>query len=454
MGQNPEVFGVAVSPFSTQGFPSDYDWLGRSFTDALIGRLYESGQVRVAEREYLEKLINEMAFMKSGLVDEKTAVNMGRLLGVKFFVFGSVSLVGNSVVCRARVISVERGEVAGVCEATGGKDQLLRVQSDVGRKITQALALEKAFTEKASVVPSIKATVLMDLERLRQMCRSMPQVGLDPARKRRESEYYFALTLSEKILKEAPALGEVYLYRGIIELQLGDYDKAETDIQTAKSLSASGIDCDLALANVYFLRRDFTEAERLLRRSIWANRSEARAWYVLGRTLMEEGRYLGASEAFLRACEENPFIADAEANLRVILTDPVRSGKLIRALEERKPGVHSAARLFLGFWENNVKGVHEYIPFALASHPSLYMAHYMAGLYDLTRKQKKSAHRHFVTCLSLNSSFPEVHRELGLLELETNRIHEGKHHLDIYLNTADYIDDYDRIEKALAKHKG
>lgn len=59
-------------------------------SDRLMENLVDSGRFNLIEREQLEAILNEHAFNLSGLVDPATAVQIGKLTGVKYIVYGSV----------------------------------------------------------------------------------------------------------------------------------------------------------------------------------------------------------------------------------------------------------------------------------------------------------------------------------------------------------------------------
>jgi curli biogenesis system outer membrane secretion channel CsgG len=49
------------------------------------------GKIRLIEREQLEKVLGEQKLANSGLVDETTAVQMGKLVGVRYMITGKVT---------------------------------------------------------------------------------------------------------------------------------------------------------------------------------------------------------------------------------------------------------------------------------------------------------------------------------------------------------------------------
>jgi len=62
--------------------------------DVFVTELVKSGKFRVVEREQLEALMQEKHLTLSGDVDPKTAVKIGKLLGVNYLLTGSVTEYG------------------------------------------------------------------------------------------------------------------------------------------------------------------------------------------------------------------------------------------------------------------------------------------------------------------------------------------------------------------------
>jgi curli biogenesis system outer membrane secretion channel CsgG len=62
--------------------------------DVFVTELVKSGKFRVVEREQLEALMQEKNLSLSGDVDPKTAVKIGKLLGVNYLLTGAVTEYG------------------------------------------------------------------------------------------------------------------------------------------------------------------------------------------------------------------------------------------------------------------------------------------------------------------------------------------------------------------------
>lgn len=67
--------------------------LGESIAEGVAGQLVNMGGAKVYTRRDLQKILQEQKFQQSGLTDEKTLVQLGKLAGVKYIITGSVNNV-------------------------------------------------------------------------------------------------------------------------------------------------------------------------------------------------------------------------------------------------------------------------------------------------------------------------------------------------------------------------
>lgn len=98
---------IAVLPFEAKG---DAQKLDVSVTDKLVTQLVNLRRFKVMERTALEKVLKEQKLQVSGIVDEKTAVNVGKIAGADAIVIGDVNVVGGVAKVSARVIDTETSE--------------------------------------------------------------------------------------------------------------------------------------------------------------------------------------------------------------------------------------------------------------------------------------------------------------------------------------------------------
>src|SRR4030081_83901 len=86
---------IAVLEFKNKA-DNQWWWHGGAAAaqDVFVTELVKSGKVRVVEREQPAALMQEKGLTLSGDVDPKTAIKIGKLLGVNYLLTGSVTEYG------------------------------------------------------------------------------------------------------------------------------------------------------------------------------------------------------------------------------------------------------------------------------------------------------------------------------------------------------------------------
>lgn len=91
-----------------RGFSEDErDALAQQFLQALQG----TGRFVIVDRQDMEKIIEELKFQASDMVDQREVVELGGLMGVDFFVTCSIRPLRGIYQITARLISVEKANV-------------------------------------------------------------------------------------------------------------------------------------------------------------------------------------------------------------------------------------------------------------------------------------------------------------------------------------------------------
>ncbi len=87
---------VAVLEFKNK--VQGYGWsgykAGQAAQDMLVTELVKKGKYRVMEREQLEAILQEKNLSLSGDIDPKTAVKLGKMIGVEYLIAGAVTEMG------------------------------------------------------------------------------------------------------------------------------------------------------------------------------------------------------------------------------------------------------------------------------------------------------------------------------------------------------------------------
>lgn len=99
---------VAVLAFETVG---DDAKLGEGAAEILRTTLVETGRYTIVERGMLKQVLEEQRLNLSGVVDQKEAAGIGKILGAQLVAVGSVVRLGENYTLNIRFVNVETGEV-------------------------------------------------------------------------------------------------------------------------------------------------------------------------------------------------------------------------------------------------------------------------------------------------------------------------------------------------------
>lgn len=127
---------VAIVDFRAIGAPQQF---GEAVAENLRNALVQQKQYTVVERAQIDKALKEQAFGQSGMVDAKQAVTLGKLVGAKIIVVGSVTKLGSTYTVNARFIDVETGEATDARSIkTNNEDDIAQVVDELAAKLSGA----------------------------------------------------------------------------------------------------------------------------------------------------------------------------------------------------------------------------------------------------------------------------------------------------------------------------
>jgi len=92
-------------------FQSDSERLTDYVIDEINGKIANLGKIKPVERRQLNAIRSELSFNMSGEVSDKSAQSIGRMLGSRYIIMGSIDLIGNQYRIRFRVITTETASI-------------------------------------------------------------------------------------------------------------------------------------------------------------------------------------------------------------------------------------------------------------------------------------------------------------------------------------------------------
>ncbi|KQC12135.1 MAG: hypothetical protein APR54_10015 [Candidatus Cloacimonas sp. SDB] len=116
---------IAVLPFGANENALN---LQESITDKMITQLVNLRRFRVIERGAIEQVMKEQAFNLSGMVDENSAIEVGKIVGADVIVIGRINIEIGYGKVNARGIDIETGETIVAKEASAGTTNIETIE--------------------------------------------------------------------------------------------------------------------------------------------------------------------------------------------------------------------------------------------------------------------------------------------------------------------------------------
>ena len=144
---------LAVLYFENKGNMRNLDPLQKGIADMMITDFSKIHSVKVVERVRLQKLVEELNFGESGLVDERTAPRVGKLLGAYRLVKGTFfDLTSDKLRIDALVAQTRNGQVDGTTDISGDMKQFFRLEKELVFKILDELKIPITNQERVSIL--------------------------------------------------------------------------------------------------------------------------------------------------------------------------------------------------------------------------------------------------------------------------------------------------------------
>ena len=87
------------------------DKAGVIIPEILVSHLKSIGKYQLTERVLLKEILEEQKLQLSGLIDDTTAAEVGKIYGLEAIIVGSVMKIINTTTISGRVVAVETGEI-------------------------------------------------------------------------------------------------------------------------------------------------------------------------------------------------------------------------------------------------------------------------------------------------------------------------------------------------------
>lgn len=400
---------VAVMPFVAHSPREEDKFLEGGMAETVTAALARVQSLQVVERAQLKRVTDELRLAHSGLVDEGTAAQIGKLVAARHIVLGSFTRLGSTMRVVCRFVEVETGQIdpqrgAMATRTLAKEDDIFLLLDDLTAKVLASLGIAPTVQEQQQIQEVTHATTnpaaYVYYVQAREAYLEFSQAG-----------YERAVPLFEKAVNTDPRYA--LAWAGLAETlgQWGwekeqnnqdataDFQRALAAAKKAVELNPNLVEAQRALAEAYrhIGEEGDSESQRLTRcmeaarKAIQLNPNDAEAHYILflalGKPLHGEGY-----EAVQRALQLNPRLEGAQIDLADAYLRAGRTDEAVSLLDQAlKISPRSAAAwnakgsayVQLKRWDEAAAAYRQ----AVAFQPNLSFAH--AGLGYTLALQKK-----------------------------------------------------------------
>jgi len=143
---------IAVSYFSNHTGKGEYDVLRKGLASMLITDLSQVKSLKVLERQRMQVLMDELKLGEAGLTDASTAPRLGRLLGARRIVSGTLALPQARMFrMDALAVDVVTAESDAKADAMGDEDRFFLMEKELVFDILGDLNVEITQAERDAI---------------------------------------------------------------------------------------------------------------------------------------------------------------------------------------------------------------------------------------------------------------------------------------------------------------
>jgi len=127
---------VAVTDFEGGSIPPEKttQFWGKALASFMIADLAASQNLRLIDRQHLTDVLHEYMISATDLGDPQTRLYVGKILGAKYFIFGTYTIAGGQAALTARMDLVETGQIVQADSVSGNEGDMRELSQQLAAK--------------------------------------------------------------------------------------------------------------------------------------------------------------------------------------------------------------------------------------------------------------------------------------------------------------------------------
>lgn len=126
---------IGISDFDIHSKDETLQALADDIPQTLTRAFVNSRYIKPVDRQEFDKIFEEIKLSMSGISDEKTAVEAGKVIGAEYILLGSFIKLGNQVKITCRMVRTETSEIVYTTNVKGTYEQLFDLEEVLAEKI-------------------------------------------------------------------------------------------------------------------------------------------------------------------------------------------------------------------------------------------------------------------------------------------------------------------------------
>ncbi|MBC8183348.1 hypothetical protein H8E88_19810 [candidate division KSB1 bacterium] len=156
---------IAILDFSNNCIleKEKYASLSPGLAEIMITELSAIKTLKFVERQKINELIKEMQLAQAGFVSEETGVQVGKLIGAKYLIFGSYMVFSKKVRVDVRIVEVETGLTIKAEQVTNKVKKMFDIIKELNGKILEDLDIKLTKNDKKILNANDTSTEVIEL---------------------------------------------------------------------------------------------------------------------------------------------------------------------------------------------------------------------------------------------------------------------------------------------------
>ncbi len=126
---------IGISDFDIHSKDEALQALADDIPQTLTRAFVQSRYIKPVDRQEFDKIFKEIKLSMSGISDEKTAVEAGKVIGAEYILLGSFIKLGSQVKITCRMVRTETAEIVYTANVKGAYEELFDLEEELASKI-------------------------------------------------------------------------------------------------------------------------------------------------------------------------------------------------------------------------------------------------------------------------------------------------------------------------------